>query len=988
MAKEIYMNDEHQFGKGLLPAYGQKVWVDTRERVLELYRLYFHTALVSLLILLNTTVAISSAMLFIKQFNQAESGPDAIAQLLPDKLDWIAQLIGVLYFPLDHRPLVWLCCIFICYLVWCYSTVTQPIQRGHKTILSYTSERGRRHTLIITFVQMSLIYCGLFAWYIRTFTFDYFSKIRVEDRPHLKITTMEGFNDFLMAMPIFICLIAAFYVAKEFYKNEDFRKRFYTWEFSFLSDQSFSLRNKKCDVVVGWDKKTNKPIVLSEDSRFLHELVVGATGSGKTSTAILIRIIQDLIRIARGHKMGIVVLEPKSDLIRDVEKLAEKLGIPKSKIKVVDPTDLAKSIRFNPVAGPLEVAAETWRGVLDALTGDQDTFFKDQQGETAAAYVMLGKIRYGNLFNFITHLQRMYTEPRFLADMTEGVREWINRNLENPVITPDERTLLERYDRVCTYFENDVLEYVVRNDKEGGQLPILYPQGHKHAGKQVVLNKKDKFIGGAKKYVTDISMNAMLSQLLVAKEGQETLDLDSFLNDGGILLFNSALAELEELSLMFGQFIIRQMQSAVFRRPKQEDGYKRIPIFFTIDEFPLYINDAFQRFLTLGRSYMVGTLIAIQNLGQLRDVKPGYDETILSNASNKTVFGRGELKDNEYFSKSFGEEYILEESTNESVTPMSMPNQSRGLRYNTARKLQLRYSPTQIKEQPFKHFIVELVGRDGSIKPATQAYGKFVSETKFLKRFIDIGKIELATKNYKPLSFKGNINQLSYLVRQLDDNKQDEVLTEAGASPETPKAQQAAPQSHEEAAKQDVQEGANQAAAISNPPHPAPADGDEGGSIPRQQDSDDDGTLFWPDPDAEIEETGNVSQLEGKKTEDFDMSATPDRVEAPPAHNEEEREDMIPKQIHSIPDDIDALVKSVHDNLVGTGSALTGPIPAPTAANQPTDPAPAQQPSKPEVHPFDDLLDDLAASDRQNTDKQKQYAKDNISKVDEYKEDM
>ena len=732
MAKEIYMNDEHQFGKGLMSAYGQKVWVDTRERLLELYRLYFHTGLVSLLILLNTSISLSSAMLFIKQFNQAANGPEAVAKLLPANLGWIAKLLNVFYLPLDHRPFLWLCCIFICYFVWCYSTVTQPIQRGHKTYLTYTSERGRKYALITTFLQISLMYCGIFAWYIHRYTYDYFMKIQVMDKPYLKITSMVGFVNFLMVIPIFISLIAAFYIAKEFYKNEDFKKRFLTWEFSFLSDQSFSLRNNKCDVVVGWDKKTNKPIVLSEESRMLHEMVTGATGSGKTSTAILIRIIQDLIRIARGRKLGIVVLEPKSDLIRDVEKLADKLGIPKSKIKVVDPTDLVKSVRFNPLAGPLEVAAETWRGTLDALTGDQDPFFKDQQGETAASYVMLGKIRHGNQFNFISHLQRMYSDPRFLADMTEEVRKWIDRNMENPAITPEERMLLERYDRVCSYFENDVLEYVVMKDKEGGQLPVLYPQGHKNAGKQIVNNKKDKFIGGAKKYVTDISMNAMLSQLLVAKDDQETLDLDTFLNDGGILLFNSALAELEELSLMFGQFIIRQMQSAIFRRPKEENGYKRIPIFFTIDEFPLYINEAFQRLLTLGRSYKVGTLIAIQNLAQLRVVKPGYDETILSNASNKTVFGRGEVKDNEYFSKNFGEEYILEESINESVTPMSMPNQSRGLRYNTARKLQPRFTPTQIKEQPFKHFIVEIVGKDGSIKPATQAYGKFVDETKFL----------------------------------------------------------------------------------------------------------------------------------------------------------------------------------------------------------------------------------------------------------------
>ena len=76
------MNDEHQFGKGLMSAYGQKVWVDTRERLLELYRLYFHTGLVSLLILLNTSISLSSAMLFIKQFNQAANGPEAVAKLL------------------------------------------------------------------------------------------------------------------------------------------------------------------------------------------------------------------------------------------------------------------------------------------------------------------------------------------------------------------------------------------------------------------------------------------------------------------------------------------------------------------------------------------------------------------------------------------------------------------------------------------------------------------------------------------------------------------------------------------------------------------------------------------------------------------------------------------------------------------------------------------------------------------------------------------
>ncbi|TVY07339.1 conjugation protein, TraG/TraD family [Paenibacillus cremeus] len=983
------MTEEHQFGMGLLPAYGQKVWIDTRERMMEVYRLYFHTGLATLFILFNTAVALSSAMLFIKQFNQAANGPEALARLLPEHMSWIAKLLAVFYMPLDQRPLLWLCCIFICYLAWCYSTVTQPIQRKHKTILSYTSEQGRKNTLLITYVQMSLMYCGLFAWYIHTFTYEYFSSIRVENKPYLKITNMEGFINYLMALPVILCLIVAFYIAREFYKNEDFRKRFYKWEFSFLSDQSFSLRNKRCDVVVGWEKATNKPIVLSEDSRYLHELIVGATGSGKTSTAILIRIVQDLIRIARGHKMGIIVLEPKSDLIRDVEKLAQKLGIPQIKIKVVDPTNLVKSIRFNPVAGPLEVAAETWRGVLDALTGDQDQFFKDQQGETAAAYVMLGKIRHGNMFNFITHLQRMYTEPRFLADMTADVRKWIERNMENPAITQEEKNLLERYDRVCSYFENDVLDYVVIKDKEGGQLPVLYPQGHKHAGKQVVQNKKDKFIGGAKKYVTDISMNAMLSQLLMANEGQEVLDLETFLHEGGVLLFNSALAELEELSLMFGQFIIRQFQSAVFRRPPEENGYKRIPIFFTVDEFPLYINEAFQRLLTLGRSFKVGTKIALQNLGQLRVVKAGYDETILSNASNKTVFGRGEVKDNEYFSKSFGEEYVLEESMNESVTPMSMPNQSRGIRYNTARKLQPRFTATQIKEQPFKHYIIEVVGRDGSITPATQAYGKFVTETKFLKRFVDIGKIEFATKNYKPLSFKGNIHQLSYLVNQLEDEKQRNESAVVAAV-ETHKAQTEVPAKVE--VDPQVQGSSAGDATTSSPHDPLPPERKHtDDSVSLAKASDNDGTLFWPDLEAEDDVSGELT-LENVAviTEDHSAPVAAAGQDESPIHQQEKREDEFPKQTYSVPDNIDELVKSVHDNLIGAGTAASqynSSSPAPiNETKNPVKPVVEQLP-KPDINHFDDLLDDLAASDRQKPDKQKEYANKSMQKVNDYKED-
>lgn len=728
----------------------KKHWVDKREQILELYHTYFHTILVTFLMIVNIVTAYSASILYVSQWVHKEGGVKSVLGIFfpyPPKI--LTNVLSIPFIKLDANMMLW-CVVFLNLpiLTWLYSTVTQAIKKEYTTIIDWKSKKGRIISAVICGLSLFAHYCALFAWYVEHNMFQFFANIK-SDKSYLIVKSMSSFGYLLMSIPVVVCLVGTYLLLKQFHSNEDLRKQFFTWEYGLLSRHSFSLRSKKADVIIGWEKETHKPIVLREEARYLHELVVGATGTGKTSTTILNRLVQDLIRIARGRKIGVCVLEPKGDLIRDVLKLCVKLGIPKSKIKVIDPTNLAESIKYNPFMGPLESASETFRGVLDALTENQDAFFKGQQSETAALYTMLGKIYYGDKFSII-HMQALYTDPRFLADVTEKVRQWLKGKYNEVSLSSDEKSVLERYDRICSYFENEVLDYKTYRTKDE-ILPLMYPAGHKHEGKQVVESLKDKFVTGAKKHVNDICMNEMLSRLMVTDDGDEVLDIDSFLQNGGILLVNTALGELEELSMSFGQFFIRQFQSSVFRRPNEESGFKRFPIFNYIDEFPLYINESFKNLLTLGRSYMVGTLIAIQSLGQLETVVRGYEKIIMSNASTKTVFGRGEVSDNEIFSKQFGEEYEVEESMNESVTPVTMPNPTMGYRYNTARKLVPRFTPTEIMEQEFKGFIVQYVGEEGALKPPVQGYGKFISETKFLKRFVKIGEAELQTSKYKAL---------------------------------------------------------------------------------------------------------------------------------------------------------------------------------------------------------------------------------------------
>lgn len=660
-------------------------------------------------------------------------------------LTWFKLCFGISFFIPHFVNVNWPSYLLIVYLpllTWFYSTITQPIKDGFKIKVDWTKEeKGRLHAFIRNIIPFIFLLWASAAKYIHENYEPLIGPIRVDPNQYnqLLVTNMDSLIKLLYFLPVFFTLILLVVYYRHYAINKDIlRDQFFKWQFPPLARFSHNLVYDQFDVIVGWDKKTKKPLILKQKQRFLHELVNGATGSGKTSTAILVRIAQDLIKISKGIPGGIVVLEPKGDLVDDVVKLAKELGVPDEKIMVIDPTK-DQSTKFNPFYGPIGAAAESFRGTITALTENQDSFFKGQQEETAAFYTMLAKILFGNLTN-ITHIQQMFLDARYLATLTERARAIIEEHHKNESMS---EKVLNQWDGIVRYFEDDVLDYKTFRDKDEIK-PVLYPEGHRYAGKQMVESKKDKFVTGAKKYLNDISMNAMLSQLMISQDGEKVLNLDDFLENGGVLLINTALGELEELSLLFGQFFIRQFQSAVFRRPKDgaEIGsdenkriYKRIPIFFNVDEFPLYINQAFERMLTLGRSYNVGSLIAIQSLGQLETVIKGYRQTIMTNASSKTVFGRGVVDDNKIFSETFLEDKFVEESLNESTTPVTIEKQQWGYRHNTQKILAPAFTPSDIARLPFKHMIVQLVNEDESLEDARIATGTFVSESKFLKRY-------------------------------------------------------------------------------------------------------------------------------------------------------------------------------------------------------------------------------------------------------------
>ncbi|WEA41715.1 type IV secretory system conjugative DNA transfer family protein [Lysinibacillus fusiformis] len=678
---------------------------------------------------------------------------------------WVMSLLGMFELALLNKLPWWLFILIWVspYFTWHYSTITIPQKKGPVILKDWSkTKKGRWKAAFFNLVTFHILTWCAFAKYIADYFLDYLTSVRISE-PYKNIIMTDDLDSLILILfitPVIFSAIALFLQSRDYMINKDLlQNHFMTWEAPYIKRFAHEYKLDSCDVIVGFDVESKKPIIIKENERFLHEAIIGATGSGKTSTTLLLRIAQDILKIATGQRdMGLIFLEPKGDGVDDVLTICKKLGVPEEKIKVIDPTK-SWSIKYNPFGGTRETAASGFQGTLNALTGDQDEFFKGQQNEAASTYTLLAKIRFGPATN-ILHIQQMFTDPRYLADIVEFVRKTINSKREDPSLESSMRAELNSFEQIVSYFENEVLDYKTFRDKEEIK-QVLYPPDHKYAGRPLVENKKDKFVTGAKKYLNEIALNSMLKSLFVCNDGEEAFDADKFLREGGVVLVNTALGDLDELSLLFGQFFIRQFQSAVFRRAKEckETGIERIPIMFYVDEFPLYANEAFERFLTLGRSYKVGAVIAMQSIAQLDSVGLSYRKSVMGNASHKTVFGRGPVEDNEYFSKEFGEQLNVVESMNESGSPMTSEKQTWGYRLNTQKELQPRFSPTDIRELPFKEMIVQVVNERNSIGIPKRAVGQFVHESAFINRFMDLVASDIKSTEEKDFNVTDHVSQ-------------------------------------------------------------------------------------------------------------------------------------------------------------------------------------------------------------------------------------
>lgn len=412
------------------------------------------------------------------------------------------------------------------------------------------------------------------------------------------------------------------------------------------------------------------PVRWGGADRYRHMVLVGPPGTGKTARVLSQIAYQDMLRMARGERMSLTVIEPKGEFAGRVAATARSLGL---KVIHVDPF-VDGAAHWNPLEGPAEAVAEGVRAVLSTLFGKQDQFFASMQEQATKNSILMLKALHGDDLTFID-VQRHLLD---LDLMRRTMREYERLPSVDPV--------------VLEYFRGEI----TKNDKWA------------------------QHISGLKAQLQDLLTNHAVRDVLCNKS---TVNLDEYLSEGGqVLCVGTALGSLTgKLGSLFGKLLVMSLQNAVFRREGLEST--RIPHVMVIDEAPMYINPEFSQLLSIGRSYRTSVVLALQNLAQMDLWSQGsggkaFADTILSNCSARMILGTGaSVDDAQWYAQQFGTELVPEHTQHKDSTGRS----SEGVR--TVEKLRVR--PTEIMEQKPGHALV-LLTQDGTIRHFPNVRTSFV----------------------------------------------------------------------------------------------------------------------------------------------------------------------------------------------------------------------------------------------------------------------
>lgn len=558
-----------------------------------------------------------------------------------------------------------------------------------------------------------------------------------------------GKATFILLVPVFLLPVISFGMTKhpETKKNLETILNTNIWDTE--ADDTF----RPGDVSLGINPDTKKKIRLPYNDRFLHMLILGPTGSGKTSQVILPMILQDV----QNPEVGIIVLEPKGDLADQVWALGKMHN---RDVLYFDP-ESKNCPFFNPLMGDEDDVTENLVMTFKILNPDSSTFFQDQAEQLIRQACKVLKRLYKDDATFI-HMNTLITNPN-----NEGVN-MIKQFLTLPTSSISEA---DENKRIAAWFLTDYYTGAT---------------GERNA------TKTFEHCSSVRAQILKLISNRYLKNVLnpPAKDGPEAhlieerglINFDDVLARGQVLTMSSAQGKLRELGKFLGFFLILQLQSAVFRRPGTVKTRRGCMLY--IDEFQTYANSGFSDMLTQGRSYRVASHLATQNralIGMNSGSKgKSFLDLVSTNARNIVIFPGANYEDAKFYSLEFGVDIIekVNKSHSRKVGLFADPSPSESV--SVKEEKVERFSATDITYRKFGEIIYRIVKNNSVQRPGA-------AEIRFIPREVD-DKINEYLAEYAENRF-GDVDEgvieitthQSSFISFEDDEIEDLIMTSSAA---------------------------------------------------------------------------------------------------------------------------------------------------------------------------------------------------------------
>ncbi|MBK5503135.1 DNA translocase FtsK [Bacillus sp. TH12] len=527
------------------------------------------------------------------------------------------------------------------------------------------------------------------------------------------------------------------WVQKYEYKNHKLQKWFNSQEQQIYPD-----------VEIGPHIEHKEMVRIKGKDRTLNGIIIGPIGSGKTSSLIIPMINQDLHWMVRfinkfenAYKKndydmeevkgtflnGVTVIEPSNDLCQKVFKLVQAHKIPESSVYYIDPTN-PDTKNINILRGPVDKVAEVFAMVIQGLSESNNAFFEQAQRNHLKQHIYLLKLHnpqkdvtFDDLIEMYDDVERVHRMHKLLKVQVERLYDFV----QTGAASRDQNNEYKIIKGIDEWFDNTIRE---KTDSQGE--PAVYKKG-KYRGHPMHYDREEEYVKGLRNILKDLASNVLIRRVLF---GKSDFDFDVHLEQGGILLVNTAKGELADLSNVLGKFVLLSMQNAVFRREPNVSPYHHI----IVDEFPDYVVRPFKEFPAQSRKYKVILTIASQTLSQLAlDFTEQYMFTLLGSFRNKMIFGDVTPYDAKIFSDMFGEKEEFKESESEQgISPMQENPVSRlGSTYQKTKEVVM--SPGDIMAQGAFICAARIV-QDNHVQPVQQITSNFVPKEEFAKAIIQV----------------------------------------------------------------------------------------------------------------------------------------------------------------------------------------------------------------------------------------------------------